>query len=521
MTNALGQEATRPFSWSRAAVSALLLGVGCSNVIGLSGSEKHVDCVTDQDCAAGERCVDHSCSCVEDCAGSGAIGAGATSGAPDMSAGDTAGRGGTDAGGSGADSPQGGSKGGHASGGKGGSGAEGGSSARGGSSPNGGTKNAQGGTSEPSGSGGMLVQVAGEGGAGEGGVSGRATSSGGEGGGEGGHDSGQQCPSCFECDDTGASIDGKASCDQACHAPGICDFPRSCEGMTDACDGKSCCLSVPVGGGTFNQSCDDTCNYACYENGGYPTLPATLTPYTIDAFEVTVGRFRRFFDQYNAAKPAVGSGKNPRNADDNGWQSDWSSFLPTDSNALSAALKTCDSPLMWTDDGQAGAQIDHENRPMNCVTWYEAQAFCIWDGGRLPTEAEWNFVAAGGAENRPFPWSQSEDDFSIDSDHAAYWSGTGQPTEPADVGTHSAGNGRWAQEDLAGNVGEWTWSAYLTCYELTPGCNDCGTTNGYAEKAVRGGSYQDVDIAVLGQARLSTDAATRSPATGFRCARDL
>ena len=60
---------------------------------------------------------------------------------------------------------------------------------------------------------------------------------------------------------------------------------------------------------------------------------------------------------------------------------------------------SCVASSTWT-----AAATKDERLPANCVTWYEAHAFCIWDGGFLPTEAEWELAAEGG-EERVLPWS--------------------------------------------------------------------------------------------------------------------
>jgi len=73
-----------------------------------------------------------------------------------------------------------------------------------------------------------------------------------------------------------------------------------------------------------------------------------------------------------------------------GWDSTWNTNLAANTAALRTALK-CDATYQtWTDT--AGS---NESKPVNCLDWYTAFAFCAWDGGRLATEAEWNYAASG------------------------------------------------------------------------------------------------------------------------------
>jgi sulfatase modifying factor 1 len=283
----------------------------------------------------------------------------------------------------------------------------------------------------------------------------------------------------------------------------------SCAGLAASCGAghnRSCCAASLVPGGTFKRSYDAV----DYTNPGYP---ATVSDFVLDDYEVTVGRFRKFVAGYPANKPAAGAGKNPNNPADQGWDGGWTAAMPANQSALISALSSsaCVGPSVWTD-----APGPNENRPIGCITWYEAFAFCIWDGGRLPTEAEWNYAAAGGGGSdgqRVYPWSSPSTSTAISSANAVHASGASQ-----DVGAKSPqGDGRWGQADLAGNLNEWVRDTHASTYP-TP-CANCAHLSA-GDRVIRGGAWFSSASDLMVSLRVGHYTPTgRGSGTGFRCAR--
>jgi len=294
---------------------------------------------------------------------------------------------------------------------------------------------------------------------------------------------------------------------------GVCTPPSCAGGLT--CGTVSCCEARAVPGGTFPMGRAtsgpeyDAC--ATWASGGYcdaneqPEHSATVAGVRLDTFEVTVGRFRKFVAAYPGSKPAAGAGAHPLIAG-SGWRTEWGANLPVTAVDLISALKCQEYYESWTD-----APLANENRPINCVDWYVGFAFCAWDGGRLPTEAEWEYASAGAAENRVVPWGNSPPTKSL----AAYDWATAEP--PPIVGSTPLGASRWGHQDMAGSVWEWTLDSY-GAYTSAPISNYANLSTG--NRVLRGGGFTQPAGLLRAVKRGPSPATFRDPGHGLRCVRN-
>jgi formylglycine-generating enzyme required for sulfatase activity len=240
-----------------------------------------------------------------------------------------------------------------------------------------------------------------------------------------------------------------------------------------------------------------------------PAHRVTLSPFYLDATEVTNAEFARFVEATGYKTDAEKQGS--------AWvfkrgQKDWASIDGAD----------------WRHPfGRDSTIADKMNHPVVNVSWNDATAYAKWAGKRLPTEAEWEYAARGGREGEVYPWGNELKPGG--KSLANFWQGTWPQDNKLEDGFYYtapvasfAPNG-FGLHDMIGNVWEWAADWYAAdYYQHSPAKDPQGPSTGEMRVA-RGGSWfcsanycGAYRVGFRGQS--PPDAGFNN--VGFRCAKD-
>lgn len=278
--------------------------------------------------------------------------------------------------------------------------------------------------------------------------------------------------------------------------------------------------TVRLPGGEFLMGTDDAEGFA--EDGEGPVRPVVLKPFLLDAHAVSNRRFARF----------VADTGHVTDAERFGWSFVFAGLLPAALRRGAARPEQapwwCGVPgATWRDPLGPGSGLgglaDH---PVTHVSWADAAAYCRWAGGRLPTEAEWEYAARGGLEQRRYPWG---DELTPGGEHRCnIWQGrfpTKNTAADGYAGTAPvdafAPNG-FGLHNMAGNVWEWCADWWTTGHPAGRRSNPAGPPGG-TNRVMRGGSYlchHSYCNRYRVAARTSNTPDSTTGNLGFRCARD-
>jgi len=256
---------------------------------------------------------------------------------------------------------------------------------------------------------------------------------------------------------------------------------------------------IVIPGGSFFMGSDEGLPFE------KPSHQVTIAPFCIDEFEVTVDKYKACSD----------SGRCKRAGSTN----EWASITDKERKAFDP---TCNIR-------------DPDNRgkhPINCVDWEMADKYCHEQGGRLPSEAEWEF-AARGPDGRKYPWGDDDPaagHMNACGKECVAWGAKNGVEEKAmydvddgfattaPVGSFPKGASRYGVQDVVGNVWEWVadwYGPYTSAEERDPK----GPAGG-DERVIRGGSWNGSYASWVRPTFRYKDAPTkRSYGIGFRCAK--
>ena len=265
---------------------------------------------------------------------------------------------------------------------------------------------------------------------------------------------------------------------------------------------------------------DDAVGYPA--DGEGPVHPVSLRPFWVDACAVTNARFQEF----------VASTGYATDAERSGWSFVFGGLLPDDfpeTRGVAAApwwrqvegadWRHPEGPLSGID-----GRMDH---PVVHVSWHDAMAYCGWADARLPTEAEWEYAARGGLNQRRYPWG---DELTPGGVHRCnIWQGRFPSVNTGEDGYYGTAPANAFQPNgfglynVAGNVWEWCSDWFSPrYYAASPKHNPPGPPEG-THRVIRGGSYLCHEsycfrYRVAARSASTPDSSTGN--TGFRAARD-
>ena len=221
-------------------------------------------------------------------------------------------------------------------------------------------------------------------------------------------------------------------------------------------------------------------------DGEGPVRNIYVDDFSISAKCITVGEFARFVEDT----------KYRTEAETFGW-----SFCFFDQIQDSDYLEVVKEASWWVKterafwnlpDGHNVAIKNFLKHPVTHVSWNDANAFCKWSKTRLPTEAEWEYAARGGLEQKIFPWG---DEFLVEGKINCNIFQGKFPSDntsedgfrfTAPVDCYSA-NG-FGLYNVAGNVWEWTQDWFTRFHDLETNVNPIGPERGNT-KVIKGGSF--------------------------------
>jgi formylglycine-generating enzyme required for sulfatase activity len=178
--------------------------------------------------------------------------------------------------------------------------------------------------------------------------------------------------------------------------------------------------------------------------------------------------------------------------------------------------------LIERTEGMFRPKHSYADHPVTYVSWYGAAAYCQWVGGRLPTEAEWEY-AASGPDGHTYPWGDAFDgqqlnfcDMNCNTSfrHSRY---DDEYEMTAPVGSYLDGASWCGALDMAGNVWEWVADWFdPTYYQASPAHNPAGPKAGEV-RSLRGGGWLDHRWFARSAERGGADPAAQQGSIGFRC----